>query len=217
MSPSLLSRGWLLFQKTSKLTGDTPLLSPRETAFWLDKSRNTFLTFLRANWTEPIVIGYELSLSSNQTALRESACVPFPWWVEWALWSALLVWVTADTSYGLKDAAAMSGTIRHLQPYWGLCNSNSGCQGVSPAPCLPPSATPALWSPHRSCGLCSLRSTHYCASAATTQHWPCLRASGTGQCEWGHRAGQGLKDRSGGVGEAASGTRAAALCALEKP
>ena len=123
MSPSLLSRGWLLFQKTSKLTGDTPLLSPRETAFWLDKSRNTFLTFLRSNWTEPIVIGYELSLSSNQTALRESACVPFPWWVERALWSALLVWVTADTSYGLKDPAAMSGTIRHLQPYWGLCNS----------------------------------------------------------------------------------------------
>lgn len=92
--------------------------------------------------------------------------------------------MTADRAYGRKDTAAPLRAAR-------VCCRDLASAGPAASPvCSSP------WPSRRSYGLCSLRSTHCCASAAITLRWPCLKASGTGQCEWGRRAGPGMK---GGV------------------
>lgn len=93
--------------------------------------------------------------------------------------------MTADSAYGYNDGAVLPVPV-------GFAAGAQGCQYASSR--VPPPSSPMPWPPHRSCRLFSRLSTRCCESAATTLCWPCLRASGTGLCEWGRRVWSGLRD-----------------------
>lgn len=96
--------------------------------------------------------------------------------------------MTVDSTYRYNDRAVLPNAV-------GCAARTQGCQYASSRD--PRSSAPVLWPPLRSCRLFSRLSTLCCASAATMLCWPCLRASGTGLCEWGRGVWSGLRDGPG--------------------
>lgn len=202
-------KGGSSFRKPCKFTGDKSCSKP-EGNMLSNWTNTTVLLSVSRVWRSPLWLVTSSSLPIRPLFQGVRA---LHLWQECTVWLALSVWVTTDPANGYKDTVPWLGAGW----WWELYSRNPERQFGSGS-CFWLRLSLALWLPLPRYGLYFWLSTNCCASAATTLRWPCLKASGTGQCELGAVESGGAWEMGlAGVGDAGSRPGAAALCALEKP